>query len=420
MGVSKQLDVPHQIYRSLCHSPVLGGIRERIKQGPLAPHLEAYEQKLKDEGFAIFTGHLRLRLLADLGDWMKERGLALQQLDRFLVDEYLKYRHQKLRPRLDHVIGLRRLLELIQPESPITPPGDPCRVREFAKYLQQERGLAEATIGDYVATVREFVTECCAQDRADFDFLRPSDVTNFVQRKASRVSSARAKHVVTGLRSFLRFLLQRGALHRDLAACVPTVASWSLSGLPRFISAQDVQKVIDSCDCTRPSGLRDRALLLLLARLGLRGGEIMRLTLDDVDWESGVLTIRSKTCTPAQLPLPVEVGEALAQYVQQARPRCASRQIFVRFRAPLGDFASRTMVCCIVSRALRRAGVTSEHKGGHLFRHSLATQMINSGASLAEIGEVLRHLRLRTTSIYAKVDLTSLRAVAPRWPGGLR
>lgn len=274
MEISK-LDVPRQTYQSLCHSPVLGGIRERIKQGPLASDLEAYEQKLKDEGFAIFTGHLRLRLLADLGDWMKERGPALQQLDRLLVDEFLKYRHQKLRPRLDYVIGLRRLLELIQPEPPIPPLGDPCRVREFAQYLQQERGLAQATIADYVATVREFVTECRARDRADFDFLQPCDVTNFVRRKASRVSSARAKHVVTGLRSFLRFLLQRGALHRDLAASVPTVASWSLSALPRFISPQDVQKVIDSCDCTRPGGLRDRAVLLPLARLGLRGGEIM-------------------------------------------------------------------------------------------------------------------------------------------------
>ena len=143
------------------------------------------------------------------------------------------------------------------------------------------------------------------------------------------------------------------------------------------------------------------------------------MTLDDVEWESGVLTIRGKNRTPAQLPLSAEVGEALAQYVQQARPRCASRRIFVRLHAPLGDFASQEMVCSVVRRALRRAGVTSERKGGHLFRHSLATQMVNSGASLAEIGEVLRHLRLRTTSIYAKVDLTSLRAIAPRWPGGL-
>ena len=230
MGVSK-LDGPRQTCQSLCDLPVLDGIRERIKQGPLAPHLEAYEQKLKDEGFAIFTGLLRLRLLADLGDWMKEHGLALQQLDRPLVDKYLKYRYQKLRPRVDYVIGLRRLLELIQPEPPITPPSDPGPVREFAQHLQQERGLAEATIDDYVATAREFVIECGAQDRTDFDFLQATDVTNFVQRKASRVSPARAKHVVTGLRSFLRFLLQRGALHRDVAVCVPTVAAWSLSAL---------------------------------------------------------------------------------------------------------------------------------------------------------------------------------------------
>ena len=302
---------------------------------------------------------------------MKERGLTLQQLDRSLVDEYLKYRHQKLRPSLDYVLGLRRLLELIQPEAPMTPPGDPCRVGEFTQYLQQERGLAEATIDDYVATVREFVTGCCSQDRADFDFLQPSDVTNFVQRKASRVSAARAKHVVTGLRSFLRFLLQRGALHRDLARCVPTVASWSLSALPRFISAQDVQKVIDSCDCTRQGGLRDRALLLLLTRLGLRGGEIMRLTLDDVDWESGVLTIRSKTLTPAQLPLPAEVGEALAQYVQQARPRCGSRRIFVRLHAPLGDFVGGTMVC--FCRAALKDEILSVFVFSHLSFLSTAT-----------------------------------------------
>jgi site-specific recombinase XerD len=177
---------------------------------------------------------------------------------------------------------------------------------------------------------------------------------------------------------------------------------------------------LNSCDRNTALGKRNYAILLLLARLGLRAGEVVALTLEDLDWEAGLITVRGKGKRAAQLPLPVEGGTALADYLRQARPPCASRRVFIRAKAPRVGLANSIAICSLVERALQRAGMKSAYRGSHLFRHSLATQLLNQGASLGEIGELLRHRRPDTTAIYAKVDLSSLRAIALPWPGGQR
>jgi site-specific recombinase XerD len=188
--------------------------------------------------------------------------------------------------------------------------------------------------------------------------------------------------------------------------------------LPKFISAHQVKQVLASCDRTKPGGKRDYAVLLLLARLGLRAGEIVALALDDLDWQSGDIIIHGKGQQVARLPLPPDVGEALVDYLREARPTGRSRRLFLRNRAPLRAFAGSSSVDCIVARALKRAGLAPSLKGAHLLRHSLATDLLRHGASLTEIGQLLRHRQPNTTQIYAKVDIESLRGIAVAWPAG--
>jgi len=226
--------------------------------------------------------------------------------------------------------------------------------------------------------------------------------------------------MVSGLRSFLRYLRHQGLIAIDLAACVPTIASWRLSTLPKFLSPDQVRQVLGGCDRRTHIGRRDYAILMLLAHLGLRAGEIVVLTLDDLHWDAGAITVRGKGRQQARLPLPHQVGQALVSYLKEGRPRCSGRRVFIRGRAPRRGLAHASTVSTVVRRALERAGVSSERKGAHLFRHSLATNMLRRGASLTEIGQLLRHRGADTTSIYAKVDLTSLRPLALSWPGGAR
>jgi site-specific recombinase XerD len=220
--------------------------------------------------------------------------------------------------------------------------------------------------------------------------------------------------------TLLRYLFHRGIVAVDLATCVPTIATWSLSNVPRFLAGEQIRKILGSCDKETAIGKRDYALLLLLARLGLRAGEVVALTLDDFDWDAGLVTVRGKGKRVAQMPLPSEVGTAIANYLSTGRPKCSSRRVFIRAKAPLTGFANSIAICSLVDKAMERAGVESEYRGSHVCRHSLATGMRNHGASLDEIGDVLRHRRPDTTRIYAKVDLASLRSIALPWPGGSR
>ena len=227
--------------------------------------------------------------------------------------------------------------------------------------------------------------------------------------------------VVTALRSFLRFMHYRGHITSDLAHAVPVVAHWRRADLPKHLPAEAVQKVLASCDQTTAVGRRNYAILLLLARLGLRAGEIITLQLEDIDWENAQLTVRSKKGRGwARLPLPKDVGKAMARYLQIDRPHCSCRNVFVRMVAPYEGLSNSPVISVLVRNALKNAEVESVRKGAHLFRHSLATEMLRQGASLDEIGQVLRHKDPDTTAIYAKVDLDALRRLAVAWPGGVQ
>jgi site-specific recombinase XerD len=273
---------------------------------------------------------------------------------------------------------------------------------------------------NYQPFVDSFLSEQFKNGKVKLSSLHATDVTGFVQRHARRLSPTRAKLLVGALRSFFRHLQQRGEISANLAACVPSVANWSFSALPRFLPAGAVQRVLQHCDQHTSVGKRNYAILLLLARLGLRACEVVALNLEDLDWDVGQITVKGKGGASVPLPLPSDVGEALAAYLRSGRPRCSSRRVFIRDRAPLTGFANSIAVSTLVMRALKKAGVNSARTGAHVFRHTLATDLLRQGCSLDEIGELLRHQSPNTTAIYAKVDLAALYTLALPWPGGGR
>lgn len=392
-----------------------------LTRGPLASHLQAYAQRLHDDGYATQSGQLQLRMLAHFSQWLERQGITAPAVTSSTLDRYVRSRRKSGKLRRGDPAALSRVLGMLRRDHP--EPGSPLTalqgvVQQFQHYLRHERSLAEATITNYAPIVAAFLAACFPTGIPAFHRIAAGDIADFVRRQADRITTKRATTVVTALRSFLRYLLQRGAITTDLAACVPTIATWSLSTVPKFLPAAQIQRVLDACDRDTAVGKRNYTILLLLARLGLRAGEVVALTLDDIDWEAGLITVRGKGKRVAHMPVPVDVGNALADYLRHARPACASRRVFIRAKAPLNGFANSIAICSLVDRALATASVESACRGAHLFRHSLATHMLAQGASLPEIGDVLRHRRPDTTTIYAKVDLVSLRSIALPWPGG--
>lgn len=401
--------------------------RQRMQEGPLGPYINEYAALLHEQGYCRQGGGWQIRWVADLSRWMQQRGVQARDLTPPTVARYLRFRKRRWRPqRSDHSI-LKRYLTFLRhkgvlpPEAPSLAKSARERVEEnFELYLFQERGLSRVTVVHRLPFIRRFLVERFGQKPIRFERLRTTDITGYVRRHARDFGPKRAAILVSTLRSFLRYLRHQGLIATDLAACVPAVAAWRLSTVPKFLSPNQVQHVLEDCDRTTPQGRRNYAILMLLARLGLRAGEVVNLTLDDIRWSAGEITVQGKGGRQARLPLPQKVGQALADYLKKGRPSCSSRRVFIRSQAPRQGFPNGSAVTMLVRRALERAGVSSARKGAHLFRHSLATNMLRRGASLAEIGQILRHRGLNTTAIYAKVDFDALLTLAQPWPGGVR
>jgi site-specific recombinase XerD len=293
-------------------------------------------------------------------------------------------------------------------------------VHEFEHYLRNERSLSEKTIVYYVPFVHRFLTDRFGDGPVTLSRLTAADVVRFVQRQALHLHVKRAKLLTTALRSFLRYARYRGNIAPDLASAVPTVANWSMTAITRAIPEDAARQLLASINQRTSIGRRNYAILLLLARLGLRASEVVRLELEDINWNGGYVNVQGKGGQRSALPLPMGVGAAIAAYLQHGRPRSSSRRVFLRAKAPIRGFLDQQAVGSLVRNTLARAGVQAPTKGAHQFRHALATEMLSHGASLTEIGEVLRHHSPQTTMIYTKVDIEALRALALPWPGGVR
>src|SRR6202047_4824681 len=398
---------------------------ELLHQGPLSDHLNSYAALLSQCSYSQASAQRQLLLVSRFSQWLQRNGIELRKVNEDVLQRFLRLRPHKTRIRGGDVAALNRLLTLLRQRRVVPPKSHSARLRprqkvtaEFGRYLLEERRLSQATWVNYLPFVERFLTERFENAKVNLSGLRAADITGFVQRHARQLSPKRAKLLVTALRSFFRHLQHRGKISTDLAACVPGVPNWSFSALPKFLPAGAVQRVLKHCDRHTLVGKRNYAILLLLARLGLRAGEVVSLKLEDLDWGAGQITVCGKGGGSTPLPLPADVGRALATYLRENRPRCSGRRVFIRDRAPLTGFTSSPAISTLVMRALKKAGVNSAHKGAHVFRHTLATDLLRQGCSLDEIGELLRHRSPNTTAIYAKVDLVALRSLALPWLGG--
>lgn len=404
-------------------SPV---VLRRLQAGPLGAYVDAVVGDLADRGFAAATATYALRLLADLSTWLQGQGRGVAGLDESMVEAFLRHRYQRRRPNREDHPTLARLLAQLR-EAAVAAPLRPAVASDeqsaikaaFRQHLIGQRNLAPATVRRYLDTVGRFLDgRFATSPPLELGALGAQDVNRFMLEQARRYSAGHVQLLASALRGFLRFLRQTGAIATDLAHCVPAPARRQLAGLPKFMPAEDVERLLQTSNRDGPQGRRDYAILLLLARLGLRAQEIASLRLEDVDWDAGELVIHGKGGGVERLPLPWEVGEALSRYLRAVRPACSTRQVFVCLRAPRRGFRNGNAVGTIVCRALARADLHPSHRGAHLLRHSLATRLLRHGASLVEIGELLRHRNLDTTRIYAKVDERTLGALALPWPGG--
>ena len=399
-------------------APAIG----RYREGPVGHHVDGFAAWLKDQGYARRSVRRYVRVFGALGRWLHRRKLGAGDLSSELAGRFLHragiggVRHQE-RAALKQVLAYLHQTGIAARDDSVSEP-DPaeCLIEEFSGYLLHDRALAEITVQDRCSDVRSFLAARFGIGCVDVDRLSVSDLQDFVLDYARDRAPKSTQSLSTSLRSFLRFLYLRELISEELADHVPSVVCWRQTTPPKWLPDEDVERVLNCCDRHAATGQRNYAILLLLARLGLRAGEVRLLELDDIRWEAAEISVRGKGPRRKRFPLPGDVGEAIAAYLKNARPRCDSRRVFLRAVAPYRGLGPST-VGTIVSAALRRAGLNPPMKGAYLFRHSLATHMLRHGATLTEIGQILHHAHPDTTSIYAKVDIDGLRGLAMPWPG---
>jgi integrase/recombinase XerD len=401
----------------------------RLQDNPLVSHLAPFATSLVENGYVKSSVQSKLSLLASFGQWLERRRLSITDFDEQLAERFIVYKRRKGRVHRGNRETLLQFLDHLRKRDAVPGP-TPTRddsplaaiLTRYERHLRSERGLAAATVINYLPCIRKFLMERFREKPLVVREVRSSDVSDFLLRHAPTMSPRRAQLVTAAFRSFFRFLFQDGELQVNLALSVPSVADRRLATVPKYLSPDQVERVLGTCNRQTATGRRDYAILLLLARLGLRAGEVVSLQLDDVDWRAGELLVRGKGLLHDRMPLPIDVGEALTAYLRMDRPSCKTRRVFVCMKAPRSGFAGPSTLSTIVRRALDRADLYPALRGAHVLRHSLATTMLRSGASMNEIGEILRHRNPSTTEIYAKLDFEGLRTLAHPWPsvGGER
>lgn len=395
-----------------------------VMSGPLASSESLLRAELAHLGYAAPSVREAVRTLARLSGWMAQGDLAAADLTPAAVEAFVAARRAvcpsepAARRSLTAVLRVLRGAGVAPDRALTTVTAVEVLLADYRAYLVGERGLAAASVRCYSAQARKILTQLPAPLDVTLARLDAATVTAWVVRESATAGSVwSAKAFVTAVRSLLRYLHMAGYLAAPLVAAVPAVAGWRLSALPRGLSREQVAALLAAPDTGTAAGRHDWAILLVLARLGLRGGEVAALRLADVDWRAGEVVVRGKASRVERLPLPSEVGEALARYLTSARPRCACPALFVTARAPYQALTG-TCIRAIVGRACATAGLP--RLGAHRLRHTLATELLRAGAPLADVGQVLRHRSQLSTAIYAKVDHAALRALAQPWPGGTR
>lgn len=398
----------------------MAGLPKLQITGPLTSHVRGLWNHLLAEGYTELSASNLLRLLAHLSRWMAAHELELADLtpdriDAFVLVRQADYTHFRTRRALEPLwryllqVGAPQVVIVAEPRSAID-----AMLDDYAGFLSTERALTPSVTQHYCTVAKRLLVGCFGDSDPRPDQLTAKDLTQFVLGEVRRYQTGTVKLTVSALRSFMRYLHVRGDMPHDLSGALPALASWKLRGLPKALEATQLRQLLKACDRRTHVGRRDYAVLLLLARLGLRAGEVAALKLDDLAWDRGELRTRGKGQQYDTLPLPSDVGTAVARYLRSSRPRSLSRCIFLRVRAPTKELTAVSVSAIVRNNALR-AGLAPINS--HCLRHTAATQMLRQGGSLDEIAQVLRHRSQSTTAIYAKVDRLALRHVAQPWPG---
>ena len=389
----------------------------------LDAYVRSFLSCLRAAGYTEKTLEDRRRPLSAFVDWLAKRQVSIGDVDESQVAAFLRRlkrgRQVARRSLRGFLVHLRREAggEASPPPCLDQAPGATLSAA-YVDYLRNERGLTEQSVSVYLPFIRAFLAAgASSTGEVSPAAMGADDVRRFLLSRARGQCTESTRLCATSLRSFLRFLFLRGKTALDLSFAIPKVSKTRLASIPAVLSPDEVEQILQAADRPTPSGRRDHAILLLLARLGLRAGEVVTLDLGDIHWRTGEILVRRKGRFLDRLPLPADVGKALALYVQQGRGSSSSRRVFLRIQAPHVGLTGPASVGHVVRKALDRAAVPRRCRcAAHLFRHSLATRMIRHGASLPEIAEVLRHRSLSTTGIYAKVAFETLRGVARPWP----
>ena len=396
-----------------------------VVSGPLAGHSAGFRQALIAQGYARRTIGDQMSMVAHLSRWLQAEGLdveALQsaaEIDRFFAERRASGCQTRVSSMaLAGLLGFLRDREVIGPATrPVTGPVGRV-LAEYRVYLSDERGAAAGTVRGFTACAAMFLEAIAAPGKPlgeVLDGLSAADITRFVAGWARSRSHAYSKSMVSALRNLLRFLHVAGYIARPLDTAVPAVPGWQPARKPHRVSGRETAAVLAACDRESARGRRDYAILMLLARLGLRAAEVAGIRLGDIDWRQGVLTVRGKGSVLDELPVPADVGAAMADYVRHGRPRSSSRLLFVSVRAPFAGLSPES-VGSVVQRACGQAGLAGF--GPHRLRHAVACQLQRDGASLEEIGQLLRQRDPRTTARYATVDADALTPLARPCPEG--
>ena len=396
---------------------------KNLRQGPLGAYVDKLLEVFLQNGYAKKNIRHRFAVVGELNRWLIRKEFGLGDLNQAKINEFFQYRsNQTSMTRRGEKATLDLLFRLLhdngiiptKPTEKIVDDGTKDILGSYQQYLVEDQGLSYSAIITYVNRVHQFLLDVFRSKPLNFASLRTKDITEFIRNSTTKYSPKSIALMVSSLRSFFRFLLQLGKISVDLAACVPTVANRKHTHIPQYLTSQELEQLLTHSRGQTALELRNYAILLLLSRLGFRACEVVRLTLDDFDWEPGEIIVRGKG-KETRFPLPVDVGQALVAYLKQGRPTCSIRRFFISSKAPRKPLTT-VAVSTIVSTRLQKAGLSTPKKGAHLLRHTLATECLRKGASLSEIGQILRHQHIDTTAIYAKVDFERLRTIVQPWP----
>lgn len=407
----------------------LGRTLERLRAEPTGSYIDDFANALHTRGYSVWAVQAYLRAAAHLGSWMKTRGLPLQRLDEDVIKKFARHLpscHCLGRNRGiydDAVIGARHFLSHLRDAGVVSvyspPPKPPLStmLKGFEQWMHDHRGVTESTLKPYRLILTRLLSEV---GEAPMSYSAHG-LRRGVEMQTSRSGLSWAKLVITVVRMFIRYLAVHNLCDPTLVDALPIIVHWKRASCPTYLSREEIEKLTMVCNPAAAEQARcqarDRAVLLLLIRLGLRAGDIVHLRWQDIDWEHGTLRVAGKSRRQCLLPLPQDVGDAILNYLEHGRPAVRDEHVFLRANAPFVPLSGGVAVSSLVNRAARRAGLSRSHIGAHILRHTAATAMLREGASLQTIGSILRHQSMVTTSLYAKVDVEMLSQIARPWPG---